>query len=76
MVQNGVVPQVSTSQIEVYSEKWREQYCALHRTDTYWTAERILLARDRFRVLLAIGDGQVQGYLDVTYGYDENMTVV
>lgn len=72
MILAGASPNVSTSQIELLSEKWTKQYCDLHRTDTYWTAERILSAQDRFRVLLAIKDGQVQGYLDVQCCYDIN----
>ena len=65
-------PNVSTSQIELLSKKWTKQYCDLHNVDTYWTAERILSAQDSFRVLLAINDGQVQGYLDVQYCYEIN----
>ena len=72
MVHTGVVPNVDTSSIELYTEKWKEQYCALHRTETYWTAEMVLSAKDRLRVLLAIKDGLVQGYLDVTYSFDNN----
>lgn len=68
----SAAPTVSTAGIELLSEKWVNQYCDLHHTDTYMTAERILSAQDRFRVLLAIEDGQVQGYLDVTYPFDEN----
>ncbi len=63
---------VSDRQIVVYSPEWKEQYCAMHRTDTFWTAEKVLAARDKFRVLLAIEDGRVVGYLDVTYCYEEN----
>ena len=44
----------------------------MHRIDTYWTADRVLAAQDRFRVLLVIKDQQVQGYLDVTYCFDQN----
>ena len=72
MVHTGVVPNVDTSGIELYAEKWKEQYCELHSTETYWTAERVLSAKDRFRVLLAIKDGKVQGYLDVTYSFEKN----
>lgn len=72
MILTGPTPNVETSQIELLSEKWTEQYCALHRTDTYWTAERILFAQDIFRTLLAIKDGQIQGYLDVQCCYDIN----
>lgn len=72
MLLTGPTPNVSTSRIELLSEKWTEQYCKLHNVDTYWTAERILSAQDKFRVLLAIKDGQVQGYLDVQYCYEIN----
>ena len=72
MILNGPTPNVLTGRIELLSEKWAKQYYDLHRTDTYWTAERILAAQDRFRVLLAVENGQVQGYLDVQYCYDIN----
>ncbi len=72
MVHAAVAPNVDTSSIELYTERWKEQYYGLHRTETYWTAERVLSAKDRFRVLLVIKDGQVQGYLDVTYSFETN----
>ncbi len=72
MILTGPVPNVPTCRIEVLSEKWTKQYCDLHHVDTYWTAERILSARDMFRVLLAVADGQVQGYLDVTRRHEIN----
>lgn len=72
MLLTGAAPDTTADCVEEYSEKWREQYCALHRTDTYWTAERVLSASDRFRVLLAVQDNRIVGYLDVTYGCDIN----
>ena len=42
---------------------YRAQYLALHDDDRYWTGERVLAAQDTFRVLLAIEDGAVAGYL-------------
>ena len=72
MILIGPVPNVSTSHIERLSDKWMKQCYDLHNTDTYWTAERILSAQDKFRVLLAVNDGQVQGYLDVQYCYAIN----
>ena len=72
MILTGPAPTVSTDQIEPLSEKWTKQYCDLHNADTYWTAERILSAQDKFRVLLAIKDGQIQGYLDVQRCYEIN----
>ncbi len=72
MILTGPTPKVSTGPIELLSEKWKKQYCDLHNADTYWTAQRILSAQDRFRVLLAIKDGQVQGYLDVQCCHEVN----
>ena len=72
MILTGPTPNVSTAQIELLSEKWTKQYCDLHNVDTYWTADRILSAQDKFRVLLAVKDGQVLGYLDVQCCYDIN----
>lgn len=67
MISTGAVPDISTACVEQYSEKWKDQYCALHSKDTYWTADRVLSALDRFRVLLAVQNHQILGYLDVTH---------
>ena len=72
MLQRGIVPRIAAEHVVPYSEKWKEQYCALHNKDTYWTAERILSTENKFRVLLAIENGQVRGYLDVTCCHEEN----
>ena len=72
MIQDGSVPNVSANNIEQLSDKWMKQYCDLHSTDTYWTAQRIISALDKFRVFLVVKDGQVLGYLDVQNCYDTN----
>ncbi len=72
MLQKGTMSNVSTEHVELFSDKWKAQYCALHHKDTYWTAERILSTKNKFHVLLVIENGQVQGYLDVTCCYEEN----
>lgn len=59
-------------QVELITPEYEEQYISLHRGDTYWTAEKVLHAKDRFRVYVAIRDKKIIGYLDVTYCYDEN----
>lgn len=58
--------------VDVLQPEYEEQYCAAHTKDTYWTAERILEARDRFRVLAAVEQGKLVGYLDITTGHSEN----
>lgn len=59
-------------QVELYSPKYREGYTAIHSTDVYWTADKVLEAPERFRVILAIENGEVVGYIDITHNYDEN----
>lgn len=66
------IPGQSGHQIELYSPKYREQYTAIHSRDVYWTADKVIDAPDRFRILLALEQDQVVGYLDVTHKYEEN----
>lgn len=56
-----------------YSEDYRSGYTAIHDDgDRYWTAEKTIEASDRFRIFLALEGGQVVGYIDMTYAYEEN----
>lgn len=66
------VPFSGSHQIELYSPKYKEQYLSIHRNDGYWTADKVLDAQDRFRIILAIENDKVVGYIDVTHKYDEN----
>ena len=63
---------IDTAGVELYSEKYAQQYFAIHNKDMYWTGEKVVQAQDRFRTILAIHDGKVIGYMDVTYCFDEN----
>jgi len=64
--------EVDSEGIELLSESRFPEYAAIHRKDVYWTAERVIAAPDRFRALLAIENGHVVGYLDVTIKFEEN----
>lgn len=72
MVLTDPRPVPDTKGIEPLSERYYPEYAAMHSTDVYWTADKVAAAKDRFRALLAIEDGQVAGYLDVTIKYQEN----
>lgn len=54
------------------SSEYESQYLAVHRKDTYWTAEKVLAAKDTFRVFLALHEGKVIGYIDVTFCHEKN----
>lgn len=72
MVLRDRVSYTSNKQIELYSDIYKELYLQMHSNDGYWTGEKVLEASNRFRVLLAIEDGNVVGYTDITYAFDEN----
>ncbi len=54
------------------SEKYIPSYLKIHATDVYWTGEKVIEASHRFRVFVAVEDGEAVGYIDVTKSYDEN----
>ena len=72
MIHNGIIPALPKVCIEEYSSKWKDAYCLMHRQETYWTAERVIAAEDRFRIFLAVENQRLIGYLDVTYCFAEN----
>lgn len=58
--------------IVLLTQEYEAQYIDKHNKDTYWTAEKVIEAKDRFRVFLAIHEEKVVGYIDVTYCYEKN----
>jgi len=60
------------NEVTLYSDKYKEEYINLHQSDTYWTGEKVLTALDKFKVILAIKDNKVIGYVDITHKYEEN----
>jgi len=65
-------PVESAYLIQPCGEAHRTAYAAMHTTDCYWTAQRVLAAPDRFIAYVALLEGQMVGYLDVTKGFAEN----
>lgn len=59
-------------EIVLLTPAYETQYISKHAKDTYWTAEKVIEAKDRFRVFLAIHEEKVVGYIDVTYCYEKN----
>lgn len=59
-------------EIILYNSQYKEPYIVMHSKDVYWTAEKVLDALDKFRVILAVEDGEVVGYIDITYTSEEN----
>lgn len=72
MVYNNSTLNVDTTGVELLTELYIPSYVEMHRSDMYWTCDKILAAKDRFRTLIAIENGAVVGYLDVTYCHEEN----
>lgn len=72
MVYNNSAFNIDTTGVELLTEPYIPSYIKIHRTDMYWTGEKILAAKEQFRTLIAIENGTVVGYLDVTYCHEEN----
>ena len=72
MVLSNPCPTADTNGIEPLSERYKMQYVAMHDTDCYWTGDKVAQAPERFSVFLAVDNGLVVGYLDVTNCYEEN----
>lgn len=72
MVLQGAVPDMSLSGVVLCDENYAASYCAIHEKNCYWTGERVLAAPDRFRVYVAIHNGEVVGHVEVTKNYDVN----
>lgn len=62
----------SPLQTSLYTPAYREQYARMHSADVYWTADKILAAPERFRVILALDGQKAVGYLDATHCFEEN----
>ena len=72
MVFSGsVIPGDSTG-IQEFSEQYAAEYYVIHSRDVYWTGEKVAAAPEKFRTFLAINQGRVVGYLDVTHCFEEN----
>ena len=72
MVLGTPVLGIDPTGVELLSAQYIKQYCAIHNKDMYWTGEKVVQAKDRFRTFLAIHDNKVVGYMDVTYTFKEN----
>lgn len=64
----------SSQTIVPLTEEYLEGYRAIH-DDTdgrYWTVDRLLEAGYKFRTFLALHQGRVVGFIDVTHCFEEN----
>lgn len=72
MVLTNPCPAADTSGIEPLTERYREQYIAMHETGCYWTGDKVVQTPERFNVFLAVENGLVIGYMDITNCFEEN----
>ena len=59
-------------EVILLSQEYEAEYIEKHNKETYWTAEKVIAAKDRFRVFVAIHNEKVIGYMDVTHCYEKN----
>ncbi len=66
------LPEFDTAGVELFSDRYAQQYFDIHNKDMYWTGEKVAAAPERFRTFLAIEEDKVVGYMDVTHSFEEN----
>ena len=72
MVYTHKMLRCDTTNVELLSERYTDQYLEMHSKDGYWTGEKVLKATDRFKTFVSLEDGIVTGYIDVTHCFAEN----
>lgn len=72
MVLEYIVKYNHNKNIVKYLDKYKDEYFLIHEKDMYWTADKVIEAKDKFKTLLAIDNEKVVGYIDYTYRYDTN----
>lgn len=72
MIYRNALVRIDTTGIELLTKPYIPAYLQMHRTDLYWTGEKILAAKDTFRTFIATENGALAGYLDVTFRFEEN----
>lgn len=55
-----------------YDVRYFEEYAAMHLTDLYWTADKVVAAPEKFHVFLAMKNHHVAGYIDMTCSGEVN----
>ena len=61
-----------TDGVELCPEEYRGQYVDIHSKDVYWTGDRVLEEPEKFSAFVAVENGEVIGYIDVTKIHEEN----
>ncbi len=63
---------VDTAEIKPLSPEYEAGYIEMHNKDMYWTGDKVIAARDRFKTFISAENGVLCGYVDFSYGKDEN----
>lgn len=66
MVLKNPTPRVDMSGTRILSEEYVKDYLSIHTVTGYWTGERVIEDKDGFAPIIALCDGKVVGYLDLS----------
>ena len=61
-----------TGGVKLLTPEYEADYVEMHNKDLYWTGDRVIGAKDRFRTYIALENGVLCGYIDVTFNHEEN----
>ena len=69
MVLEDIVKYKTNHVIIPYNDKYKDDYLDIHEKQMYWTGDKVILEKNKFKVLLALDNDNVVGYIDYTYCY-------
>lgn len=72
MALSGAIPPFDTDGVKLLTPEYYDQYIEAHNKDVYWTGDKVIKAKEKFKTLIITDGATLAGYIDITYGRAEN----
>ncbi len=68
MEHSGVIPQADTVGVELLTPEYYDRYIEMHNKDLYWTGDKVIKAKDKFKTVIIKDGDELAGYTDISQG--------
>lgn len=72
MAHSGAIPPCDTDCVKPLTSEYYDQYIEMHNKDVYWTGDKVIKAKEKFKTFIVNDGSALAGYIDITYGRAEN----
>ena len=72
MIHSGDIPGSDTGGTELLSPEYYGQYIEMHNKDLYWTGDKVIEAKEKFKTVIIKEGKTLAGYIDFSQGRAEN----